>query len=150
MTELVLRPATESDLPLLAAMNRRLIEDEGSRNPMTVVQLQSRMAVWLRGDWRVDLFVEGGEIVGYATHRSRPDEYFPERTQIYLRQFFIERDRRGRGIGRRAFGALLAERFAEGDEIVLDVVESNPGGRRFWESVGLRPRSTTMFLTPER
>ena len=30
---LLIRPANEADLPLLAQMNKRLIEDEGSRNP---------------------------------------------------------------------------------------------------------------------
>ena len=38
--------ATEADLPLLAEMNRRLIEDEGSENPMTVAELQQRMRAW--------------------------------------------------------------------------------------------------------
>ena len=36
---LLIRPATKSDLPILAQMNRRLIEDEGSRNPMSIAEL---------------------------------------------------------------------------------------------------------------
>ena len=36
---LLIHPANEADLPLLAQMNKRLIEDEGSRNPMSLDQL---------------------------------------------------------------------------------------------------------------
>ena len=44
---LVVRPANEADLLLLAQMNKRLIEDEGSRNPMSLDQLADRMRGWL-------------------------------------------------------------------------------------------------------
>ena len=39
--------ATTADLPLLAKLNKQLIEDEGHRNPMTVAELETRMRNWL-------------------------------------------------------------------------------------------------------
>ena len=55
------RLATLNDCPLLAAMNRQLLEDEGHRNRfMTVLQLEERMRGWLSGEYRAVIFEEGG------------------------------------------------------------------------------------------
>lgn len=63
------RLATAADLPLLAAMNRRLIEDEGSRNPMTLTQLEERMRQRRATDYAATLFEQAGETVAYALYR---------------------------------------------------------------------------------
>ena len=103
---LIIRSATEADVPALAAMNKRLIEDEGSRNPMTVAELQQRMHGWLNGDWQVRLFEEENSgVVGYAVFQPRPDDYFPEKQIVYLRQLYVERERRSRGFGQQASAA---------------------------------------------
>lgn len=47
-------------------MNKRLIEDEGSRNPMSVAQLAERMRGWRLGDWEARLFLADEQVVGYA------------------------------------------------------------------------------------
>lgn len=142
---MTLRPATTDDLPLLAAMNHRLIKDEGSRNPMTLAQLQERMAGWLAGNWQVSLFVlADSAIVGYAVYETRPDEYRPdEQRYVCLRQFFVEREYRGQGIGRRAF-ELLTATFPPDAPVVLEVLARNPAGRRFWERVGFSDYAVTM------
>ena len=149
MIELAIRAATRADLPLLAAMNRRMVEDERNVNPMDLAALEARMANWLVGDWRVDLILADGETAGYAVYRPQANEYFPTRPRTFLRHFYVERELRGRGVGRRAFAALVAERFPPGGEVVLEVLESNPGGRRFWERMGLWPHCTTMILPAE-
>ena len=83
---LALHPATQADLPLLAEMNKRLIDDEGSRNPMTVNELRERMQGWLRTDWQIRLFSDEAEnIIGYAVYQLRPDDYFLEMKIVYLR-----------------------------------------------------------------
>src|SRR4051812_18830965 len=94
--------ASDADLPLLAEWNHQLIRDEGHRNPMTVAQLEGRMKQWLQGEYRAVLF-SSDEPVGYALFR-RDDEL------IYLRPFFVRRDRRRTGIGRAAF-SILRERI---------------------------------------
>jgi GNAT superfamily N-acetyltransferase len=104
---LFIRPTTETDLPILAQMNRCPIEDEGSRNPMSVQELQHRMCEWLHGDWKVELFVDDKDsIVGYAVYQFRSDIYDPCKVVAYLRQLYIERERRSKGLGSRAVKTL--------------------------------------------
>jgi len=43
------RIATQNDIPPLAKMNGQLIEDEGHRNPMSLDELEQRMAGRLDG-----------------------------------------------------------------------------------------------------
>jgi len=143
---LLIRPADEADLPLLAQMNKRLIEDEGSRNPMSLDQLADRMRGWLRGGWEVRLLATDAGVAGYAVYQTRHDEYFPDQTLVYLRQFYIEREMRGRGLGTAAFRALAAEYFPPGSTVVIDALASNPRGQEFWRHVGFQPYCTTMHL----
>ncbi|MCU0503029.1 MAG: GNAT family N-acetyltransferase [Anaerolineae bacterium] len=146
---LLVRPAHEADLPLLAQMNKRLIEDEGSRNPMSIDQLAERMQGWLLGDWELKLFAMDDRVVGYAVYQTRRDEYFSDQTSVYLRQFYIERELRGQGLGRAAIRALAAEHFPLGCRVVIDVLASNPRGHDFWRRVGFEPYCTTMHLRNE-
>lgn len=139
-----IRRATVDDVPLLAAMNRRLIEDENSSNPMSLDQLADRMRGWLDQGWSMVIITEVGTVVGYALFRERHDEYFPEKRDIYVRQFFIERDHRGQGLGRTAFERISNEFFHDRARIVIEVLEANSTGRRFWESVGFLPHCTIM------
>lgn len=157
-----LRPASRVDLPHLAQMNQRLIQDEGSRNPMNVAQLEARLHGWLdSGAWTVDVIeTEDGRgtteeeelrttphalrIIGYAVYQQRADDYDPSQPVVYVRQFYIERERRGQGLGRRAFAQLAEERFPPGATLVLEVLATNPRGRRFWESLGFHEYCTTL------
>lgn len=142
--DLTLRRATEGDLDELAIMNKQLIEDEGSRNPMNREQLADRMRGWHREDWRIDLICLGNAIAGYALYRFEPDPYQEERQDVYLRQYFIKREFRNRGIGRQGIRQLMAERFQGVGNVMIEVLESNPDGKLFWEKAGFQPYSTTM------
>ncbi len=140
-----IRRAVESDLPLLAQMNKRLIEDQGSRNPMSVEQLQNRMSQWLNGDWTIE-FLEDDVIVGYVVYQIRRDEFFPDKTEVYVRQFYVERDQRGRGLGSAGFKLLRATRFPAGSRLTLDVLATNPKGYNFWRRAGFQPYYTVLDL----
>ncbi|SAK97309.1 Acetyltransferase (GNAT) family protein [Caballeronia pedi] len=140
-----IRPATDADFALLARMNRELIEDEGHRNPMTIAQLEARFRRFVSEDgYSVDLLLLDGEIAGYTTHRYEPDNAEPRGRRVFVRQFYIARGKRGGGLGRRALERLIHTRFAEGDRVFLDVMETNPGGKAFWARTGFTPYSTTM------
>lgn len=141
---ITMRPAAAEDAPALAAMNRQLIVDEGSRNPMTLAELEQRMRRLLADGWEALVFEDAAGIAAYALYRVRRDEYFPERPEVYIRQFFVMPDRRGRGVGRAAFELMAGERLPAGARLVIDVLESNPGGRRFWERVGFAPYCSTL------
>jgi len=142
-----MRPATQADLPLLAEMNRQLILDEGSRNPMSAVQLQERMGGWVTGNWQIRIFElpETAQVVGYAVYQLRYDEYIPENKIVYLRQMFVIREVRRQGLGRSVFTRLLEE-FPESCRVELDVLATNTEGQAFWSSVGFKPDYTHMRL----
>lgn len=139
-----LRAATDGDLDRVAAMNRDMIEDEGARNSMTTAELRRRFSGFLRDGWSLDLFLHEARISGYALHRYEPDPLEASGRRVHLRHFFVARQARGRGLGRAALAALSATRWRAGDRIVLDVLESNPGGRRFWRAVGFAPYAEMM------
>ena len=145
-TPVTLRPATLQDVPLLARMNRQLIEDEGSRNPMDEAALAERMRGWLAGEYTAVLFMRGEAIVGYALYQMRPDEYFPQQRYVYLRQLYVAREARRQGVGSAAFRLLREQCFPHSTPVMLDVLEHNATGRAFWEALGFRPYVTTMLL----
>ena len=141
----VIRQATMSDVPLLAQMNDRLVVDQGSRNPFSMTELEQRFNGWLQaGTWQVDVFLEREQVVGYAVYQQRGDYYYPDQQVVYVRQFYIEREYRGQGLGRAAFHLLRQSRFPEGFPVALDVVSANPAGQQFWSKLGFSPYFTAM------
>lgn len=134
------REVVVSDLGLLAEWNHQLIQDEGHRNPMTVEQLAERMKNWLQGEYRAVIFTND-EPVGYALFKT-------EEELIYLRQFFVRRDRRRCGIGKMAFQILRAEVWPSDVRLSVDVLCRNSAGVAFWRSVGYRDYCLTLEILP--
>lgn len=140
----MLQIATLEDVPELAAMNRMLIEDEGSDNPMSVSELEERMRRWLTGNhYEAVLITRHNEIVGYGLYREERDAYNRDQMNIIIRQFFIKRTYRRRGIGRVAFEQVVSTLFPPDAVIILEVLNTNLQGRSFWERLGFEPYYTT-------
>jgi predicted acetyltransferase len=118
-------------------MNKQLIDDEGHRNPMSIAELERRAADWLSGVYTAVLFISGGEPCGYALFRQEPDH-------IYLRQFFVCRDHRRRGVGRAAIAWLRANPWAGVSRIRLDVLVGNQVAIAFWRSLGFHDYCLTL------
>lgn len=134
------RRATEADAGLLARMNQHLIEDEGHSNPMTLAQLAQRMRGWITaGTYRAILFEQDSRPVAYALYRNDP-------SSIYLRHFFVERQWRRQGIGRRALRLLRTAVLPTGKPIQVDVLAANTRGRGFWEALGFESYVVRMVL----
>lgn len=130
-------------------MNRGLIEDEGSRNPMSLGELEERMRGWLEaGDWNIKLLELEGETAGYVLYRVGREEHFPERPQVYLRQFYVLPEYRKQGLGRAAIGMLMVGYFPPGSSIILDVLANNPVGIAFWHSLGFKDYALTLERRP--
>src|SRR2546422_11143363 len=96
------RLATLQGCRLLAGLNHQLIQDERHRNRMTVPELEQRMRDWLAGEYRAVIYEDGGEVVAYALFRERPEE-------VYLRQLFVVRHRRRKGLGRHEVEILCTQ-----------------------------------------
>lgn len=137
MSAITHRRASVDDAPLLGALNHQLIADEGHRNPMTVEQLTARMRDWLRaGEYEATLFSQGDEVIAYALHRREPEH-------VYLRQFFVCRERRREGVGRRCVDRLLSDVWPP-IPVRLDVLTTNEAGARFWRAVGFADYCLTL------
>ena len=97
------RIATLDDVPLLARMNRQLVEDEQHRNrSKSDAWLEDRMRRFLSGRYEAVLFEQVGRTVAYALYAQHSDHA----DTIYLRQIFVDRSCRRRGIGREAMRIL--------------------------------------------
>ncbi len=129
--------ATDSDSPLLAKMNLRLIRDEGHRNPMTLAELERRMEGWLCAEYRAVLFEYQGVPCGYALYRQEPDH-------VYLRQFYVDPMFRRQGVGRQALNWLMANEWQDQQRIRLDVLTGNHTGLSFWEAMGFSSYCITL------
>ena len=133
------RFAVPADVPVLAPMNHLLIRDEGHRNPMTLSQLEERMRAWPGGEYQAVIFEDQARPVGYALFKQEPE-------WVYLRQFFVQPERRRHGVGRAAMRWLLAHAWKRAVRVRLDVLEGNSVGIGFWRSLGF----TDYYLTMER
>jgi GNAT superfamily N-acetyltransferase len=136
--------AEASDLSRLVSWNLQLQEDEGASR-MSTEDAEARMRRWLQGDYRATVFEHDGAL-GYAVFRpTDPDVMGAD--GVYLRQFFIARERRRQGLGSAAL-RLLTEQVVPGCRLVFEVLTSNPGGRSFWQSLGLEEWFTTYQRRP--
>ena len=130
-----IQKCTLEDAALLSQMNKHLIEDEKSTNPMTVEELEERMRGFLSVEYSAYFFMQDENVVGYALVKDTEKP-------LYLRQFFIEREYRRQHLGRQAFHLLLD--YLQTDTINIDVLPWNEPGLRFWESLGVTPTCISM------
>ena len=136
------RRCTVADAPLLAELNAQLSEDEGA-SVGTPAAYQDRMRTWLeQGRYAAALASSEVGPVAYVVWRHDPDD-----DDIYVRQFFVVREHRGQGLGRRLFERAADELWA-GRVLRLDVYDSNPRGRAFWERLGFGAYSALMRRDP--
>lgn len=126
---------TFSDLDKLTEMNKQLIEDEKSDNPMNLVKLKERMKSFIESDYNAYFFVVADEVVGYALINLGKEPY-------YLRQCFICREHRRKSYGKIAFEAILKELNVH--SIDIEVLFCNETGKAFWSNLGFVERSIYM------
>jgi GNAT superfamily N-acetyltransferase len=141
MTALTWRHASQTDIRLLAALNRQLIEDEGHRNAMSIAELADRMRAFLAGEYRAVLFERDGRLVAYALWSQRGDG-------LYLRQFFVVREARRDGIGRAAMAILRKDVWPQDVRLYLEVLTANQRGLAFWRSLGFADYAVTLEMLP--
>lgn len=130
-----IQKCTMIDVTKLALLNKQLIEDEKSDNPMNIHELESRMKEFLETDYSAFFFIEDSQIIGYALirHISNP---------MYLRQFFIDRNYRKKHYGTQAFQMLL--QYLDIKEIDLEVLPWNENGLAFWKHCGFNETCISM------
>lgn len=138
-----IRYATEEDLPLLAELNHQLIQDERAPNPMSVSELSARLRTWLRGDYRAVVFEAGSKPLAYALFRTSEEG-------LYLRQFFVARQHRRQGIGRRAIELFRKDVVPADQSLSLEVFVHNKEGIAFWQALGFQENAISFVIGPSR
>jgi ribosomal protein S18 acetylase RimI-like enzyme len=141
MPKMNFRRATPDDGPLLAELNHQLIRDEGHRNKMTISELEERMRGWLAAEYAAMIFENDGEIAAYALYREQPGE-------IYLRQLFVMRHLRRKGIGREAVEILRSEIWPKDRRLTVEVLVQNTAAVAFWRAVGYKEYSLKLEIMP--
>ena len=137
------RAASTADLPLLGAWNQELIEDERADTALDLAQLEQRMRSWLADSYHAVIFETDDGPIGYALHR-------PDESGICLRQFYVARTCRRRGLGREAVRLLLREVFPRGARVSLEVLDRNEAALAFWRAMGFRTHAQTLIAPAER
>ena len=137
------RFAMLKDVPLLAQMNRQLVEDEGHRNRLqTDSWLEKRMRGFLTGEYRAVLFELDGRIVAYVLYTDRTE--FAD--TIYLRQIFVDRAYRRKGVGREVMRILRDEIWPPDKRITVGVLQNNKAAIAFYQAAGFRPYAIELDL----
>lgn len=138
MAGMKVRKAGLEDCLALARMNYHLIQDSGHRNPMRIPQLSRRMRGWIKKrEYEVSLFEINGESVGYCVYRKEPEF-------TYIRQLFILRGLRRKGLGREAVGLMRKLHWKGSRRLRMDVLVDNAPAIHFWRSVGFKDYCLTM------
>jgi len=109
---------------------------------MTVPELEQRMKAWLTSEYAAVLFEDDAEAVAYALYREEPEE-------IYLRQLFVVRNRRRRGIGRQAMEILRSQIWPKHKRLTVEVLVRNTAAITFWRAVGYQDYSLTLEILPQ-
>ena len=126
------------DISQIARWNIELHEDEAS-TAMLVDNAEARLRKWYTDDsFQALLISVEGRSVGYLLYQLRPPtpDIRGSTESIYIRQFYINRDVRRIGYGKNAIDLFTQQVLNDDQSLHLDVKVTNPGGQKFWESLG--------------
>jgi len=136
----IVRPATRADLSTLVGLIRDLATYE--REPEAVEIDEDLLAAALFAESPVvfaNVADDEGVVLGMTVH-FRNFSTWTGRLGIYLEDFYVRPEARGRGVGTALLGALAAEARARGyARIDWSVLDWNQSAIRFYESVGAVP-----------
>jgi predicted acetyltransferase len=118
-----------------------LIRDEGHRNRMTVPELEQRMKDWLAKEYTAILFEVDDSVIAYALYREQPEE-------IYLRQLFVIRLQRRKGIGRQAMDILRSKIWPKNKRLTVEVLVQDEVAVTFWRTMGFQDYCLALEIMP--
>lgn len=137
---LVVQKLRREDIPFVAEMNIHLQQDEGSR-VMALDNAIERLSRWLSRDYSCWVFSLGAQVIGYILYRPTDPDTEGHSGGVYIRQFFIQPEFRGRGLGRAAFKLFQNDVIPPKTYITLEALTANPTGRSFWSALGFQEYS---------
>ena len=94
---------------------------------------------------RIDLFVEGSEVIGYALLIPYWSNEFGG-TIVFVDELYVVPRSRGRGVGRGLFAMIEGERPYGAVAVFLEVSSTNHRARKLYESLGLTERTNSVLV----
>ena len=154
-----IRFAVERDIPGMEALLRQVGQVHHEIRPDifregALKYTPGELADLLRDPARpIFVAAEGDRVLGYAfcVHRDYDGSgAFTPRREIYVDDVCVDEACRGRGIATALVDRVLAYARERGCQFVsLNVWEGNDTARRFYEGLGMTPRSTNMEINVE-
>ncbi len=153
MPEILIRPATVADAPLITTQRRSMFSDAVSPLPPTLAAMQAAFEPWVRerlatGAYRGWIAEDAGlPIAGAGLWIMDFPPHFldVQPARGYLLNFYVDPAFRGQGIARR----LLDLSVAEGRQLGLRVLtlHASKFGRPVYEKRGFRRNNEMILLT---
>lgn len=141
-----LRIATSADSEYLLEMSYQLLEDEGLEEDISMIERQAVLQEWIEDGWSILLILKDHQIAGYMIYRKQREEFPSHEQTVFVREFFVRREYRRRGVGRSAFELIVNEYIPRDVTITLNVPAANHTALRFWQEKGFEVFSTTLRL----
>ncbi|MFN3441190.1 MAG: GNAT family N-acetyltransferase [Rhizobium rosettiformans] len=139
-TSLILRDATEADLPAILAIYNHAVADTTAIWNEILVDLDNRKAWYdLRQARGFPILVAevDGRIAGYASYGDwRPFDGFRQSVEHSV---YVEKDHYGRGLGKALMSALIERARAGNIHVMVAAIEAgNTGSIALHKSLGFR------------
>jgi GNAT superfamily N-acetyltransferase len=132
-----IRPATESDVPLILAFIRALAEYERLAHACVATEEQVRATLFGAHRYAEVLIAEEeGTAVGFALFFHNYSTFLAQ-PGIYLEDLFVKPEARGKGVGRALLARLAAIALERNcGRLEWSVLDWNEPAIRFYESLG--------------
>ena len=137
---MVIRKATEADIPQLLRLMRELAEFEKYADAFAVTEEVLREQGFRRSppDFHCVIAEEGGELAGFLVYYFVPFTY-RAKPNVIVKELYVAGDHRGKGIGRLLMKAVAKEAEDAGCGMIKwYVAKWNQRGIEFYERLGAK------------
>ena len=151
---LLIRKATEKDIPVLNSLLRQVLEVHHKGRPDLfkggVKKYTDEQLLVLLQEEETPIFVaeEVGQVYGYAFCQfkyTRGDNVLHDCKSLYIDDLCVDETSRGKGVGKALFAYVKAFAKAQGCyNLTLNVWACNESAAKFYEKMGLKPQKTQL------
>ena len=151
---IVIRRATQTDLPILNSLLRQVLEVHHERRPdlfkSGVKKYTDEQLLVILQEEETPVFVaeEAGQVYGYAFCQFKyvcDDNVLRDCKSLYIDDLCVDENSRGKGVGKALFAYVKEFAKAQGCyNLTLNVWACNESAAKFYEKMGLKPQKTQL------